>query len=152
MEAIVYRQENGKLAVCYPTGEVEISLVRERVVPQNSPFRICGKKEIPADGTFFDAWIYDETVTPCPVSIDETTACEIQRNRWRESRKPLLELLDVKWIRASEEGNTALCNEISQKKTILRNVTNTPLPSRATGESIEIYSQRLSSVWPECLK
>jgi len=74
------------------------------------------------------------------INIDK--AKDIWRNHWREARKPLLERLDVEFMRAVESGDTAKQAEISAKKQELRDVTATPLP-----DSPEAIKQ----VWPSIL-
>jgi hypothetical protein len=76
------------------------------------------------------------------ITINIDKAKDIWRNRWRDARKPLLEQLDVEFMRAVEAGDTAKQAEISAKKQALRNVTATPLP-----DSPEAIKQ----VWPEVL-
>ena len=71
-------------------------------------------------------------------------AREIWRNKWREARKPLLEALDVEWMRAAEAGDAARQNEIVEKKQHLRDVTKLDL------ESIDDPYQ-LGQVWPKIL-
>lgn len=61
------------------------------------------------------------------INIDK--AKEIQRNRWRSLRGPKLAALDVRFMRALEQGNTAELADISAAKQSLRDVTSTPFPS-----------------------
>jgi hypothetical protein len=76
------------------------------------------------------------------IIINTNKAKNIWLNKWREARKPLLEQLDVEFMRAVEAGDAAKQSEISAQKQALRDVTATPLP-----DSPEAIKQ----VWPEVL-
>ena len=85
------------------------------------------------------------------LEIDIEKAKEIQANRWREARKPLLEKLDILHFKFSEDVNEAneefnknLLKAISKHKQVLRDVTKTDL-SRVTS------IKELKSIWPKCL-
>ena len=56
-----------------------------------------------------------------------TKAREIWRDKWRTARKPLLEALDIEFMRAVEAGDKAKQNEIGRKKQQLRDVTKVNL-------------------------
>jgi hypothetical protein len=58
-----------------------------------------------------------------PIVIDVEKARLIKADRLRAQRKPLLEKLDVDYIRATEAGNTELIAEIVAKKQALRDLT-----------------------------
>jgi len=61
------------------------------------------------------------------INIDK--AKEIQRARWRTLREPKLAALDVRFMRALEQGNTAELADIATEKQALRDVTSTLFPS-----------------------
>ena len=61
------------------------------------------------------------------VQVNIEKAKEIQIERWREARKPLLESLDVQYLRSVEQKDESLQVEISKKKQELRDVTNVKL-------------------------
>ena len=71
-------------------------------------------------------------------------AKEVQRNRWRQARQPLLQELDIKFLIASEQEDVGEINIIKEKKQILRDVTLTDLSSVNSLEE-------LKEIWPECL-
>jgi len=56
-----------------------------------------------------------------------TKAREIKRDMIRAERKPLLEKLDVEFMRAQEAGDTALQQDIAEKKQSLRDATVDPV-------------------------
>ena len=78
------------------------------------------------------------------VQVNIEKAKEIQIERWREARKPLLESLDVQYLRSVEQKDESLQVKISKKKQELRDVTNVKLEEIKTAEE-------LSEVWPQCL-
>lgn len=76
------------------------------------------------------------------VTIDYDKAKEMHRMRFRESRKPILEKLDIEFMKALETGDTVKVSEIATKKQLLRDITNTELPN-----SLDL----LLNTWPEIL-
>lgn len=78
------------------------------------------------------------------ITINIDKAKEIWKNKLRESRKPLLEKLDVEYIRAMEQGLDT--SEIISKKQELRDITTAlELLNAQTPEEIK-------SFWPEVLE
>lgn len=78
------------------------------------------------------------------ITINLDKAKEIQKNRWRTARKPILEKLDTQFMRAVETGDTAKQQQIATQKQALRDVTTTDLSSVTTPEE-------LKNVWPDIL-
>jgi len=66
------------------------------------------------------------------ITVDMTKAREIKRDMVRAERKPLLEKLDVQYMRAQEAGDTELQQEIAAKKQALRDATVDPVIDAAT--------------------
>lgn len=79
-------------------------------------------EEVPTDRTFRDAWIDGLT----KIDVDMVKAREIQKDRLRYERAPLLEKLDVDYMKALESGNTKLQAAITAEKTLLRDITKVP--------------------------
>ena len=77
------------------------------------------------------------------ISINITKAKEIQKDRWRAVRAPLLAALDVQYMQALESGDTTAQAAIVLKKAELRDVTDTTFPS---DEPVDI-----AAFWPSCL-
>ena len=75
------------------------------------------------------------------IAINIPKAKEIQKNRWRALRTPLLAALDVQFMQALEQG--ADTTAIVAKKEALRDVTDTPFPS---DDPIDI-----AAFFPACL-
>ena len=78
------------------------------------------------------------------ITINLDKAKEIQKNRWRTARKPILEKLDTQFMRAVETGDTAKQQQIETQKHSLRDVTTTDLSSVTNTEE-------LKNVWPDIL-
>lgn len=76
------------------------------------------------------------------ISINIDKAKDIWKDKWRAVRKPLLDALDIEFVRALESGDTVKQAEIAAKKQALRDITNVELPD--TPEDIK-------SMWPEIL-
>lgn len=79
--------------------------------------RIIQDHEVPTDRSFRNAWKHD-------FSLDMDKAVEITKDRLREERQPLLEDLDVQFMRAQEQGLPTA--EIVAEKQRLRDITTIP--------------------------
>ena len=77
------------------------------------------------------------------ISINIDKAKEIWKDKWRDARKPLLDALDVEFVRALESGDTIKQAEIAVKKQALRDVTKTPINATTPDE--------IKNVWPSSL-
>jgi len=60
------------------------------------------------------------------IKIDIDKAKDVYKDMLRSARKPVLEDLDLQFMRAVETGNATLQTEIAAKKQALRDVTNDP--------------------------
>lgn len=58
-QVIAYQQNNGKLAVVYPTGELPFEEVARKDVPAGVPYVIVDESDLPQDNVFFEAWEAD---------------------------------------------------------------------------------------------
>lgn len=76
------------------------------------------------------------------VTYNILKAKEIQKNKFRAARKPILEKLDLEFMRALESGNTQKVQEIAAKKQELRDITNISLPDDF---------EKLKNTWPSIL-
>jgi hypothetical protein len=153
-KVIIYCQpESNRVAVCNPVQSINLSIdqIAKKDVPRGCPYTICNSSELPTDDTFFDAWIYDQSVGNVPINVDVPEVHSIWKNKWRAAREPILKILDVEWMRALEQGNTALTQELASKKQALRDVTLITLPSKVQGESVDSFTMRIKEIWPECL-
>ena len=66
------------------------------------------------------------------IFTDMTKAREIKRDQLRAERRPLLEQLDVEFMRAQEQGDQTKADEIAARKQGLRDVTVDPAIDAAT--------------------
>lgn len=145
-QVIIFCQPNGRVAICIPAPDSGLTIeeVAEKDVPQGCEYEIIDESEIPKNSMFFDAWTYS-----MPISIDVPGAHEIQKNRWRRAREPILKRLDIEFMRALELGQPT--GEITAKKETLRNVTQTALPGWESNDSVDTFSGKVEAVWPDCL-
>lgn len=64
MQAIIYKQDNGRLAIVYPAPEYVdkygIEAIAVKDVPAGKPYKIIDSADIPTDRTYRDAWTVDE--------------------------------------------------------------------------------------------
>lgn len=77
------------------------------------------------------------------IGINIEKAKNIQRDRWRKARIPLLQALDVQYMQALESGDTAAQAAIVVQKAALRDVTDTPFPSDIPAD--------IAAFWPAVL-
>ena len=80
------------------------------------------------------------------IKVNMTKAREIKRDQLRAERKPLLEQLDVEFMRAVEAGDAEKQALIAERKQQLRDVTADPAIDAAT------TPDELKAVWPEALE
>lgn len=79
------------------------------------------------------------------IIVNMTKAKEIKKNIIRAKRKPILESLDIQFVRAVEANDINLQAEISNKKQALRDATKDPAIDAAT------TPEELSMVRPAAL-
>lgn len=87
-------------------------------------------KDIPPDRSFRNAWSHQ--AGSARVHVNMPKARDIHRDALRRQRKPLLDALDVAYMRADEAGNTALKAQLVAEKQELRDVTQDPRIDAAT--------------------
>ena len=77
MNRIIYRTDEGGVAVIIPTAEAlanyTIEEIAEKDVPAGKPFKIVTDANIPSDRTFRDAWEVDEATLTDGVGADRST-------------------------------------------------------------------------------
>jgi len=83
------------------------------------------------------------------INVDKVK--EIHKNKMREVRKPLLESLDVQFMRAVESGDTAKQSEIATKKQELRDCTDLCDEHEITSTSLLGVTAQMKQCWDECL-
>lgn len=83
------------------------------------------------------------------IKINLDKAKEIQKDKMRAARKPLLEKLDVDFVRALELGTDT--EEIKTQKQALRDVTNIVTEAEITGTTVDEVTTELKAIWDEDL-
>jgi hypothetical protein len=83
------------------------------------------------------------------IKINVDKAKEIQKDKMRAVRKPLLEKLDVDFVRALELGTDT--EEIKTQKQALRDVTNLVTEAEITGTTVTEITTELKAIWDEDL-
>jgi hypothetical protein len=81
------------------------------------------------------------------IKINLDKAKEIQKDKLREARKPLLEKLDVDFVKALELGGDTA--SIAAQKQALRDVTNIVTEAEISGTTIDEVTIELKSIWNE---
>ena len=93
-------------------------------------------------GLFFEAWALTKSGD---IVLDRGKAENMKREQFRRLRKPLLEALDVQFMRAIEDGDTSTTASVAAKKKKLRDVTLIDLSPYDTPEKLNAFT-------PEVLK
>lgn len=83
------------------------------------------------------------------IKINLDKAKEIQKDKIRQVRKPLLEKLDVDFVRALELGGDTA--SIAAQKQALRDVTNIVTQAEITGTTVDEITTELKAIWDEDL-
>lgn len=83
------------------------------------------------------------------IKINVEKAKEIQKEKIRIARKPLLERLDVEFVRALEFGTDV--EEIKNQKQALRDITNLVTDAEITGSTVDEVTEQLKDIWDENL-
>ena len=137
MKYIIFEQQNKKLGIIFPANvDMSIDEIAKTSLPPNTNYAIV--ENLILDVYFIDAYEYvkGEAV------INYEKAKEIQKNKWREARKPLLDKLDIAFMKALEIGDLHSQKQISEKKQALRNITNTVMIDNL---------DMIKSTWPNIL-
>jgi hypothetical protein len=150
MKVIIYTNDDGWVSVTapnYPPGltaeqEIEVAAwVQQKDVPpmpDGSVRRSFVVESSDLDGMhlFFEAWRLNNDGT---VTWNKAAADELKRKQFRLLRKPLLEKLDVEFMRALESGDNVLVASISTKKKELRDVTSIDMSMYDTPETLNEF-------------
>jgi hypothetical protein len=124
MPFITYPQNNGSVAIVTPvTTTMSIEEIAAKDVPAGVPYKIVDSLDI--DRSFFNAYEFDADAGAV-LNMDKAKA--IRLDQFREARKPLLEALDVDYMRALEVEDSVAAAAIAVRKQELRDVTKLPLP------------------------
>lgn len=125
---IIYANLDGGLSVIIPAPGFTLEQVLPNV-PEGADFEVVDVEDIPEDKTFRNAWEMGASRRPS-VNIDKARQIKITQIRYQ--RTPILESLDVEFMRAVEQGDTAKQAEIASRKQALRDATKDPAILNAT--------------------
>jgi hypothetical protein len=131
---IIYPQENNKVAVVIPTGDVNDAI---KDVPAGVEYKIVESVNI--DNDYFNAYEFDAELG-AKVNIEKAKA--IHLDKFRAARAPKLAKLDIEFMKAVEANDEEKKAEIIAAKQALRDVTLIPLPDDLDG---------IKSTWPDIL-
>ena len=81
------------------------------------------------------------------IKINVDKAKEIQKSKIRQVRKPLLEKLDVDFVRALELGGDTA--SIAAQKQALRDVTSLVTEAEISGTTVDEVTSELKAIWDE---
>ena len=81
------------------------------------------------------------------IGINLNKAKDIQKERMREVRKPLLEAEDITYMRAIEAGNTDAQTASAVRKQALRDVTQLVDDATITATDVVGITSELKAVW-----
>lgn len=134
---IVWRKPDGSLSITVPAsprldGEDDAAYL-DRVAARTQAatpsladaarvYNVASADLIPGDRTFRGAWTIDGDV----IRVDMGKAREIQKDRLRELRTPILAQLDKALERATDQRNNDEAARISARRQALRDVTAVP--------------------------
>ena len=150
MKVIIYTNDDGWVSVTapnYPPGitaeqEAQIAAwIQQKDVPPMPDGSVRQSFIVDSAGLdcmklFFEAW----RLTPSGTVVwNKAAADELKRKQFRLLRKPLLEKLDVEFMRALESGDSVLLASISTKKKELRDVTLIDMSMYDTPETLNEF-------------
>lgn len=151
MKAILYNDDNGQLCVIFPNytecindqeKENLLQTVINKDLPKNPdgtlrPYFLKDNSELEERRFVKPAWKLNNQTGG--IYFDNDTAKEIKKEQFRFLRKPLLEALDVQFMKALENGNSVALNEIAEQKRILRDITKIDFSQYDTPEKLHLF-------------
>lgn len=138
MSIIVYEFQGTVSVVTLCDKSTPECYIAAHIPPTAKHLILTDTADLPAAG-FRNAWVINDN----KVEIDVNRAKNIKRNQFRQARKPLLEQLDIEYMKAVETSNTTKKKTIAAKKQELRDVTSIDLPDDV---------DELAKFWPDVLK
>lgn len=143
-KVIVYTREDGCVSLVHPNyaargedteGAFISKLIKRHVPAGASNIKVVDASELPQDKTFRNAWKQNGS----KIEVDMNAAREIQKQRIRQVRDPILAALDVEYIRAQEENNITKQQTIVTKKNELREApSHSDLAAAASPEELKV--------------
>jgi hypothetical protein len=136
---IIFTQDNGVVAVIVPADECGLTIqqIADKDVPKGKPYSIVDVDQVPTDRYFRNAWKHDSGV----ISVDMPKAVEIQKEKLRAERAPLLAALDAEYMKALETKDAEKEAEVATEKQRLRDITDLDALTKAkTPEELKAIS------------
>lgn len=148
MKRIVYVRPDGGVSIVTPvihrydppgfTEDAALARSMERLPKDASDATVIDAREIPSDRTYRNAWVRG----PDGFGTDMEKAKEIQRERIRAERAPILAALDIEYQRADEANDDIAKAKIVAEKQALRDATDDPRIEAAK------TPEELKQAWP----
>ena len=156
MKVIIYKNDDGGMSVIYPVyqpewGKIEqdefLLFVQNKDVPKMIDSSTRKSWLIEIEETLKlrylrNAWKVDDNGQ---IFFDRSKGEELKKEQFRNLRKPLLEKLDIQFMRALEVGDISTIQIVTQKKSELRDITSVDFNSYDT-------PQKLHEFIPDLLK
>lgn len=137
---IVINRDNDRIALFSPVPKADLEKVlgpltqeayedhiKERLGITDAPL-VIDAADVPSDRLYRDAWC----IKNGKIAEDFSKAVEIQKNKWRERREPMLQALDIEFTKASEQMDVNKQHQIGLKRQELRDVTVIPKSIKTT--------------------
>jgi len=151
MKVFIFNDDDGYMAIgtpCYQPymndAEKEAFLMQaiEKSVPKkidgsNRKVFIKTQEELKVADIFIDAFSVNEI--DGSVFFNRTRAIELKKKEFRLRRKPLLEKLDVEFMKSLETGDTEMTAQIIAKKQALRDITDIDMSNYITPSELYNY-------------
>jgi hypothetical protein len=140
-KVIIY-EEDMNLRIVYVVENIDIKTYSNNF--KNSV--ILPISAIPTNRFYRNAWAFNDTKTA--VIIDMPKARDIHRTILRQERAPRIAALDVAYIRAQEQKDTATTKEIIAQKQKLRDIPAHPAiePAQTPDELMALTLDKLLSL------
>jgi|APGre2960657373_1045057.scaffolds.fasta_scaffold02716_2 hypothetical protein len=142
-EVIVHthNEDNSRVVVTYPSGEISINELIERVVDKSKPYTIINEDDLPNDTNYFEAW----QLIDGKIVINMDKARDRHRDILRDERQKYFASLDILFMRAIEAMNIELQQDLASQKQKLRDITSHPAIMLAT-TTIELHALNIDSL------
>lgn len=141
MKIIIYPTDKG-LSIISPATTISLSEIIAKRFTEKDLYLVLDVEDLPKDNEFVAAWEIDFNSETPVITINLEKAKIIWKNKMRAARKPLLEKLDVEYIKALENNDLKAQKNIITKKQALRQITDLYLPNNL---------DELKNFWPEIL-
>jgi hypothetical protein len=140
---IIYTRPDDGVSIVIPSGEISIGEVIEKDIPNDATnIFIINVADLPSDRAYRDAWKHDKGV----ISLNMERARVICMDKLRDERKPILESLDIDWMKAIGTKNETLADEIESKRQALRDMPitlSTNLADAKTQDDLKLITLEL---------